>query len=498
MRDGKAHPRLFRLAAAALRRRGALDEAVVFLKHGLTLDEADDAMWLMLGVCLVRLGRPVQAAEALAHGAAAAPANADIAYALGEVWAHLGDPAKARAGYRKSLELDPRRTDAYAGLATLEVRLGDTGEARRLAEAALALAPSNPIALSALADVAVREKRWADAAGLAQQVLDTPTAQRLTRSVAAALLGEARHGQGDAAAAMAGWASAKSLFVQTNAEHWRGPAELRLAALRRWAEALEAQAPVEALPPPASPAFLMGFLRSGTTLAGQMIAGCPGVTVLDERHTLGAAAGLLHRPDAPAAVAALDEAAVETLRLSYWRSAEGFGLIPGARLVDKMPLHAVHLPIIARMFPGARVVVVRRDPRDVVLSCFRRMFRPNADTIQFGDLHGVATLYDGVMRLTEAAAMRLGLNLQSVRYEDLVREPEAATRSLAEFLGLDWTPAMLAFAERPRPPDVQTPSAVQLAAGLFDGSGQWRPYAEALAPVLPRLKPWIRKFGYEA
>jgi hypothetical protein len=45
---------------------------------------------------------------------------------------------------------------------------------------------------------------------------------------------------------------------------------------------------------------------------------------------------------------------------------------------------------------------------------------------------------------------------------------------------------------------VTTPSAAQLARGLYDGSGQWRNYREQMAPVLPVLAPWVDKFGYPA
>ena len=48
--------------------------------------------------------------------------------------------------------------------------------------------------------------------------------------------------------------------------------------------------------------------------------------------------------------------------------------------------------------PGAKVLIVRRDPRDVVLSCFRRVVRPNADTFRMATLEGAAQAYDQAER----------------------------------------------------------------------------------------------------
>ena len=39
-------------------------------------------------------------------------------------------------------------------------------------------------------------------------------------------------------------------------------------------------------------------------------------------------------------------------------------------------------------------------------------------------------------------------------------------------------------------------SAPQVRRGLFDGTRQWERYREQMAPVLPVLDPWVRKFGY--
>ena len=58
---------------------------------------------------------------------------------------------------------------------------------------------------------------------------------------------------------------------------------------------------------------------------------------------------------------------------------------------------------------------------------------------------------------------------------------------------------MRGFAERTKDRGIATPSGAQLAGGLSaEGVGQWRRYRQQLAPALPKLAPWVERFGYEA
>jgi hypothetical protein len=245
--------------------------------------------------------------------------------------------------------------------------------------------------------------------------------------------------------------------------------------------------------------FLVGFVRSGTTLLEQVLAAHPQVVALDEKPTLAKAEQLLiYAPGGLERLETLDPDTATRLRADYWQVVRDHGVEPrGKVFIDKMPMATVDLPLIERLFPDARILFAKRDPRDVVLSAFRRMFRPNAATFQMLTAEGAAALYDRVMRLAEAYRRVLPLRLRDVRYEDLVADFEGETRSICAFLGLDWHEDVRAFAAKAAAREVSTPSAVQIRKGLYkDGAGQWRAYAEQLAPVMPVLAPWVERFGY--
>jgi hypothetical protein len=245
--------------------------------------------------------------------------------------------------------------------------------------------------------------------------------------------------------------------------------------------------------------FLLGFPRSGTTMLGQALAGHAEVETLDEKPTLADAAQVFTFPeDGLERLMAADEAELEPLREAYWRRVrEGGGAPEGKVFIDKLPMNTLGLPLIRTLFPDAKVIFLRRDPRDVVLSCLRRQFVLDATTFELTRPESAARLYDRIMRLMEVARERLGLTLREQSYEDLVETFEPEMRALCAFLGLDFTPAMADFAGRAGL--VATPSAAQIARGLnTDGVGVWRRYREPLAPVMDVLAPWVTRFGYEA
>ena len=207
---------------------------------------------------------------------------------------------------------------------------------------------------------------------------------------------------------------------------------------------------------------------------------------------------LLDSENALDALSTLTTTAADPYRQTYWHGVRhAFGKdISDKILVDKMPLYTAALPVIAKLFPSAKILFALRDPRDVVLSCFRRRFKINSAMYEFLTLDGAAQYYDRVMTLAGIYRALLPLDIHEVRHEAMVADFEAETRSVLAFIGADWDPAVECFKERasavPR-----TPSDLQLARGLnSDGVGQWRRYEEQLKSVAKILDPWVGHFNY--
>jgi hypothetical protein len=175
-----------------------------------------------------------------------------------------------------------------------------------------------------------------------------------------------------------------------------------------------------------------------------------------------------------------------------------FGAEPAGKVfVDKNPFNGIKLPLIRRLFPKARIVFSLRDPRDVVLSCFKHRFAVNSYTYELLELRRAAEFYDSYMRLVRSYLQTIPMDLSLYRHEDLVADFPGALARICQHLGLDLRDEMFDIGARVRAGRVSSPSAVQLRDGLSrKGLQTWRRYAAQLEPVRAILDPWSVSFGY--
>jgi tetratricopeptide (TPR) repeat protein len=411
---------------------------------------------------------------------------------------------RAEAGFRRALALDPSSLPARFGLASLLLDNGAVEDAAAVAAQMAAEASDRPEVLWLQARLAYGRGDARGAQHALSHLLRDPQLNPAQRAEASLLLGLALGDLGETAEAFAMVGRGKRIQREAWAAQAAGR-EGEVAKLRRLGAWLATSAAdwEPSVPEPAGGAechvFLLGFPRSGTTLLEQVLAAHPRVATLEEAPTLATAyQAFLSGPEACAALMTLapDEAAAWAEH--YWSGVRQRGVdVAGGVFVDKQPAGTLYLPIIARLFPRARILFALRDPRDVVLSCFRQAFQMNAMTYAFTDLAETAACYDACMRLAEQARARLPLAWADVRHEALVEDFDAELGRILDFLGLEPDPGMADFAQAAAARTIRTPSAGQVRAGLNRrGVGRWRSYAGELAPVLPILAPWVERFGY--
>ena len=504
--QGLEHPMLFNLAAGRQETEGRFDEARALLQKGLALAPGDVGLNQAMGLVLHRLERYALALPHFDAVLAAQPGFAPAHAARGSALEALGDIQGAEAAYRRAVELQPGHLAAISGLASLASRRGRAAEARALAEQVLAAQPNYPDAVMVLASADLAEGRPADGEARLNDLLADPRLTQQQRALAQGLLGDLFDAEDRVAEAFTAYETCNRALIEV----YRPRFGTGLTALEYAGEMLTLidRLPKDAWKTGPQPAgaggatghvFLVGFPRSGTTLLEQVLASHPEVEALEERDTLAdAIAAYGRRPGELAGLADAPQSEISRLRAAYWQriAAEG-GRPAGKVFVDKHPLHTFRLPVIAKLFPEAKVLFARRDPRDVVLSGFRRRFAMNGPMYQLLSLDGAARFYDAAMQLGERLGRELPLDHHVVVHEALVEDFDATARAVCDFLGLPWTDALRGFAGRIQDRGVATPSGAQLAGGLSaEGMGAWRRYAAQLAPVMPILQPWAARFGY--
>jgi tetratricopeptide (TPR) repeat protein len=505
--SGLEHVFLHNLVALGREQAGDLHGAVVHLEHARHLEPDNIGTLNALGLLFQRLTRHDEALECfdavLRLDGQCAPAHLNRGVSL-EAMQALG---AAEASFGQALALDAGSVRALGALAHLASRRGNYEVAEAHAQAALAREPGYPPAVMALAAAELAGGAPGQAAARLERLIADPRANTLERAHATGLLGDCLDAQRQYPAAFAAYERANAALKEFHAPEY-GVGEDALTYARRL-EQYFAAASAEAWAQPAPEAdagpavrahvFLLGFTRSGTTLLEQVLASHPDVVALEERETLiDAVRAHMRQPADLDALLTASAGEHRKLRDAYWRRVAAEGCDPqGKVFVDKYPQNTLKLPLIARLFPTAKILFAIRDPRDVVLSCFRRHFEMNPVNYQLLTLRTAADFYAVTMQLAGRFQGLLGLQTHVVVHEQLIADLEREAQAVCRFLGLSYTPAMLEFSARTRDRDIATPSGAQLARGLNpEGAGQWRNYRAQLAPILPVLAPFASGFGY--
>lgn len=274
-----------------------------------------------------------------------------------------------------------------------------------------------------------------------------------------------------------------------------------------------------------TPAFLVGFPRSGTTLMEQGLDAHPDVIGLEERPTLSAAfeafqrqvqkqsATLQDRVQSAvtlsdklaivfAAMASLDMPAVDSLRNHYWQAVNAFvELSDNALLLDKMPLNILHIPFILRLFPAARFIVALRDPADCVFSGFMQHFESNPAMQRLASLDSGAAFYAETMALFQQyrQVFELESQLHFVHYERLIDDWQGVMTGIFQFLDLDWHDAVSDFQRHAMARgNLATPSYQDVVRPLTRrAAGRWRKYEHLIGDTFAPLAPYRKLWGYD-
>ena len=225
------------------------------------------------------------------------------------------------------------------------------------------------------------------------------------------------------------------------------------------------------------PIFVLGMMRSGTTLMEQILSSHPLVTGAGELSVLPR----LAQTEVLKSSGPLDEAALRRVRGGYL---EVIDAQPGDEpyVIDKLPANFRLIGLIRKALPEAIILHMRRDPVAVCWSIYKNHFTQTgngyANSLQ--DTMGFYDLYEGVM--AEWRADYPGEFLD-VDYEALTRDPGTNIRAVLDYCGLPFDPACLAPQDNKR--EIRTASVRQVRSGIYQGSSdKWRGFAPYLAPLI--------------
>jgi len=464
----------------ALQLQGRDDEAVRAFRRALALAPNSLETLFVLGQTLMNQTDTAGAIECAQKALALKPNSAAAHLLLANAFIAENRTAEAEAHMNRAIELDPKEGTAHAMLGMRLQGLGRLDEANASFRRSIELQPEQGFAYCAL----TRNHKVNDD--------DTEMLERMERlaedkAIPMRGLSFLHFGLGKAYEDLKRYEEAMRHFDEANRISYRlrfGDRKFdtkQYAATIDWAIRTFTESFFEKNRAAGSesdlPIFIVGMMRSGTTLVEQILSSHPKVAARGEQPfwmKRGHEAMFARSRE-------LDVSKLRRLSKEYLETMQA-AAPESPYLTDKMPDNYLALGLIHTAFPNARVVHTRRNPIDTCISIYTT---PNRTSDEYANnRENIVFAYEQYLRLMAHWRDVLPADrLFEVNYEQLVADREPLTREMVNFCGLEWDDTCL----RPEDNDraVATPSVWQVRQPVYNTSVErWR-----------RYEPWLGAFG---
>jgi tetratricopeptide (TPR) repeat protein len=460
LRQSEHLPLAYRGLAPTLLGLGRLCEAEAATRYLARIEPKSPQTWVTAAGVAIRLMRQTEAIDAYERALQLRPQEVGLRMSIGHLQKTLGRRAESEASYKAALAMDPGRAEAYWSLADLKNYAFSDEEISAMQR----LIESDPRGLS-------NEAQLDFALGKAFEQ------RRRFREAFA--------------------------YYARGAELRRREAPFDIAQFERRCERIRAFFDAAFFASrrgsgdsSRAPIFIVGLPRSGSTLVEQILASHSAVEGTMEllnvlnivREFDDMAPG---RNGYPEAVERASPERLTELGRRYVEQTAPLLRLNRRRFTDKLPNNFGHIGLIHTILPHATVIDVRRHPMDACFSTFKQYF---AEGQNFSyDLEDLGRYYRCYLALMDHWDVVLPGKVLHVRYEELVRSPEAGIRRLLEHCGLEFEPACMAFHQTQRP--VRTASAEQVRQPIYTSAvGHWRHFEQELEPLRRALGDCVARF----
>lgn len=238
--------------------------------------------------------------------------------------------------------------------------------------------------------------------------------------------------------------------------------------------------------PSRRPIFIVGMPRSGTSLIEQILSSHPVVHGAGELPDIPSISHALPRHAAgnqeyPECLPQLTDRVLAGFAEAYLKRLDQVTPDGHIKVVDKNPGNFMHIGLIAHMFPEAAIVHCQRAPLSTCLSCYFQNFASHHD-YAFHQTH-LGFYYAEYKRLMQHWRDVFPERFLDFSYEQLISEPDKATRELLRWCDLPWDDRCLRPHQTLR--QVTTASAWEVRQPIYTSSLQrWRNYERHLGPLM--------------
>jgi tetratricopeptide (TPR) repeat protein len=473
-RDGNDWAAWALLTETALQ-RGRHDAAMVCADRAAALASSNPLPLILRAKCLFLSGKAREALEAAEQAGTIIGAAPEALDALGAIFGLLGLHDRARQLFLRAVEARADVPQYLFNLAATERMTGALSDAETHCDAALALSPAYGLAHYLRSDLRTQSAERNHVAEMEAVIAEdrlSPPNEVMVRFALGKECEDLALYERAFLHVEAGCALQRRLIGQDRASGVADIERIIASHTRHWIEtAPQGHAA-------AAPVFVTGLPRTGTTLIERILASHPAMSSVGET---GAFAAELGR--APTDGASRGDPA--SLGRNYIEQAAVLRLSSNVRFVDKTLENYLYCGLIHAALPAARIILVQRSAMDACWAMYKAHFQGKFP-FSYHQIE-LAEYYLAYRRLSQHWKAVLPPHaLLQINYEDIVRDQEAASRKMIEFVGLPWDDEVLRFHQSPAPS--ATASAVQVRRPIYASSvGKWRHHAQGLAPLRTRL-----------
>ena len=456
--------------AALLVGLGQIGTAIFHYQQYLQRQPDNANAYFNIAILYKKAKQYIKALNAYEHSIALGISGVEEVYSnMGVLYSDMRQRDKALNMYERAIEVEPNYVPALFNLAGLFEESGNREEAVGLYERILTLNPRHWESLARLAYVNKIDSADSELMNSLKRASVAANDDLLGQEGIYFALGKAFDDLEQYEDALAAYSAANKIGKLRNAPYKRTEVEYAFDNLidgfsEEWITGSTSFSK-------ATPVFICGMFRSGSTLIEQILSRHPSITAGGELDYLQWLTDQMLSifPNGFLNASRQEHQALGDAYLSILKS-----LFPYAQCVtDKQPDNFIYLGLIKVLFPAARIIYTKRDPLD---NCLSVNFQQLGGNLSYAtDLEDTAHYYKQHSRLMEHWEKCFPDNIFTVEYEQLVSSPEPVVRGLLNFLELDWDENCLAFTQGDNL--VKTASVWQVRDELHENSsGRWRNY----------------------
>ena len=211
--------------------------------------------------------------------------------------------------------------------------------------------------------------------------------------------------------------------------------------------------------------FIVGMPRSGTSLVEQIISSHSNVYGSGELPYLKVLVGKHFFRDGKLDSDAISTNSFSLIQDQYFNFLSKYK-IQEKIITDKAPLNFIWIGFIKMLFPDAKIIHCKRNPKDTCLSLYKNIFDDSLDFTY--DLDDLLCFFKDYYNLMKFWKKKFPDYIYDVSYENLIKDPSKQIKELISFCELDWENSCLEHHRNKK--TIRTVSAVQARKPIYSSS----------------------------